>query len=63
KLGALDARGAPRLAVYITDRFGQVFAAFRTGLGEPAPGVDDILGWLEFINRQCPECFPPEWPA
>lgn len=62
-LGALDREGAPRLALYITDRYGEVFAAWRTALGEIAPSAQEILGWLEFINRQCPECFPPEWPA
>jgi hypothetical protein len=20
------------------------------------------LDWLEFVNSQCPECEPPEWP-
>jgi len=62
-LGALDQRGAPRLAVYVTDRYAEVFAAFRTAQGDAAPSVQDIVGWLQFINRQCPECFPPEWPA
>src|SRR6185437_10237979 len=59
-LGALDQRGAPRLAVYVTDRYAEVFAAFRTAQGDAAPSVQDIVGWLQFINRQCPECFPPE---
>lgn len=62
-LGALDSNGAPRLAVYVTDRYGEIFAAWRTALSEPAPGAQEILGWLEFINHQCPECFPPEWPV
>lgn len=25
--------------------------------------VKEILGWLAFVNRQCPECSPPEWPV
>lgn len=62
-LGALDPEGAPRLAVYVTDRYAEVFAAWRTLLGEAVPGAQEIVSWLEFINRQCPECFPPEWPA
>lgn len=62
-LGALDSNGSPRLAVYVTDRYAEVFAAWRTTQGDPAPSPQDILDWLEFINRQCPECFPPEWPA
>jgi peroxiredoxin len=62
-LGALGQGGEPRLAVYITDRYAEVFAAFRTAQGDAAPSAQDILGWLQFINKQCPECFPPEWPA
>lgn len=62
-LGALDRRGLPRLAVYVTDRYGEVFAAWRTVAGDASPTAQEILGWLEFINRQCPECFPPEWPV
>lgn len=62
-LGALDQAGAPALAVYVADRYGEVFAAWRAALGEAIPGAQEIVSWLEFINRQCPECFPPEWPA
>lgn len=62
-LGGLDGNGQPRLAVYVTDRYAEVFATWRTAQGDAAPRAEDILEWLEFINRQCPECFPPEWPA
>jgi peroxiredoxin len=62
-LGALDSGGAPRLAVYVTDRWGEIFALWRAAHGDPVPGAQDIVSWLEFVNRQCPECFPPEWPA
>lgn len=60
--GALDNNNRPRLAVYVTDRYGEVFAAWRTVEGDVAPSAQDILDWLEFVNQQCPECFPPEWP-
>ncbi len=62
-LGALDRSGVPRLAVYVTDRYGEVFAAWHTVAGDASPTTQEILEWLEFINRQCPECFPPEWPV
>ena len=54
RLGAED--GA---AAYVTDRFGEVFWAARGEL----PAAAALLDWLEFVNRQCPECFPSEWPA
>lgn len=62
-VGAVEKGSRPATAVYVTDRYGEVFAAFR-GLDKQAmPKAGEILEWLEFINMQCPECFPPEWPA
>jgi peroxiredoxin len=49
-------------AVYVTDRYGEVFGVYRTRDGNALPSVTDILSWLEFVNNQCPECEPPEWP-
>jgi peroxiredoxin len=54
-------RGVP--AIYITDRFGEVFGIYRTCESERLPEVSEILNWLEFVNSQCPECESPEWPA
>lgn len=62
-MGAQDRRGQPEIAVYITDRFGEVFATFRESEKQAMPNVDEILGWLAFVNSQCPECSPPEWPV
>lgn len=62
-LGATDSQGHDSAAVYVTDRFGEVFGIYRTAGGEPLPGIADVLDWLEFVNAQCPECQPPEWPA
>jgi peroxiredoxin len=58
RLGAVDGHGRPASAVYITDRFGEVFAAFA---GETLPSIDEIIRWLAFIGIQCEECFPSEW--
>ncbi len=62
-LGAVTAHGEPAPALFVTDRFGEVFAAFHVGKGQSLPDADDILDWVAFVNRQCEECFPPEWPA
>jgi hypothetical protein len=55
--------GKPRLSVFTTDRWGEVAFACQTGQGDPAPAADDVLDWLRFVDQQCPECFPSEWPA
>jgi peroxiredoxin len=49
-------------ALFITDQFGEVFAAYRVGQGENLPVIAEIQSWLELISRQCPECGSPEWP-
>lgn len=62
QLGAVGPEDRDAAAVYVTDRFGEVFAAYRTIDRQISPTVADILQWLEFINAQCPECEAPEWP-
>jgi peroxiredoxin len=48
-------------AVFVTDPFGEIFAAYKAGQRRGLPGVEEILGWIDFINSQCPECGPLEW--
>ena len=62
-VGATDATGRPAPAVFVTDRFREIFAAYLTGRGSALPGAKDVLDWLVFINIQCPECGVPEWPT
>ena len=62
-VGAADGRGRPVAAIYITDQFGEVFAAYRAADGETMPSVEMIVKVIRFINIQCPECGHPEWPA
>ena len=61
--GAADNYGRPATAIYIIDRFGEVFAVYRAAEGQTMPDLQEIVTWLAFINSQCPECSPPEWPA
>lgn len=60
--GATDAAQNPLAAIYITDRFGEVFAAFRNENLASLPSTEEIVRWLEFIEQQCEECSPSEWP-
>jgi len=63
EFGASDQEGDSAAAAYVTDRYAEVFAVYRTRDGQTLPRATEILSWLEFINSQCPECEPPEWPA
>jgi peroxiredoxin len=61
--GAADKYGHPATAIYVTDRFLEVFAVYRAAEGQAMPNVREIVEWLSFINSQCPECSPSEWPV
>lgn len=60
-LEAADSSGAYP-AVFITDRYGEIYAAWA-GPDAEIPAAGELLEWARFINIQCEECFPPEWPA
>lgn len=60
-LGATDAAQNPIPTIYITDRFGEVFAAFRAHDPAALPRAQQIIEWLAFVSYQCEECSPPEW--
>jgi hypothetical protein len=61
QLGAVGDDAQPVATVYITDRFGEVFAGFRESAQQHLPDGKEVIAWLEFINQQCEECSPPEW--
>src|ERR1035437_3014344 len=63
ELGAADSQGRAFSAVYVTDRVGEVFGAYRTRDGQPLPPLADIVNLLEFIGIQCPACDPPHSPV
>jgi peroxiredoxin len=63
EVGASDEQGHAAAAAYVIDRYGEIFAIYRTRDGQALPNAAEILNWLEFVNSQCPECEPPEWPV
>jgi hypothetical protein len=51
--------GLPDPAVILSDRWGEVIDIQPIGDGAanwPAPG--DVVDWVDFIRRRCPECPP-----
>lgn len=59
--GATD-NGRPVPVVYLTDRFGEIVSTYIAPEHSMPPTLAEVLRTLEFINHQCPECEPPEWP-
>ena len=62
-VGATDAEGSAAPAVFVTDRFREIYAGYLPGPGSALLGAKEILDWLVFINIQCPECGVSEWPT
>jgi peroxiredoxin len=60
--GAADEKGRPVPLVYLTDRFGEIVSTYVASSYSMSPKVAEILSTIDFVNRQCPECEPPEWP-
>jgi len=60
--GATDESGRPIPIIYVTDRFGEIVSTYVVSDNASLPRVEEILRMLEFVNHQCPECEPPEWP-
>jgi peroxiredoxin len=61
-LDAINTAGQPVPMVFVTDRFGEIFAILKIDAHKSIPSAEEVLGWLEFINCQCPECGVREWP-
>lgn len=61
--GALAEEGYSDPALYITDRWGQIYAAIRELDGDALPTADEIVASLRHINHACEECDPGiDWP-
>lgn len=60
--GATDENARPIPLIYLTDRFGEIATSYVAPAHLMPPSVSEILSALEFVNFQCPECEPPEWP-
>jgi peroxiredoxin len=49
-------------AIFVADRWGAIFSTKRIETDHDLPAETEIRDWLEFIELQCEECFPSEWP-
>ena len=49
-------------AIFVADRWGAIFSTRSIEKDQDLPAEAQIRDWLEFIELQCEECFPAEWP-
>jgi peroxiredoxin len=47
----------------IADRWGEVYGRLILQPDRAAADEEELRKWLQFVDLQCEECFPPEWPA
>ena len=50
------------VAIFVADRWGAVFSIKRIEIDHDLLVEAEVREWLEFIELQCEECFPSEWP-
>lgn len=55
-------RAAFEAAIFVADRWGAIFSTRSVEKAQDLPAEAEIREWLEFIELQCEECFPSEWP-
>jgi peroxiredoxin len=53
---------ASAAAVFVADRWGAIFTRKIAEQDDELPTEVEIREWLQFIEIQCEECFPSEWP-
>ena len=56
------AGNAVDVAIVVADRWGAVFSTKSIKIDHDLPVEAEVREWLEFIELQCEECFPSEWP-
>lgn len=50
-----------QVGLFICDRFGELYMQSIANEADELPDEHEIRSWVEFVDMQCPECFPPTW--
>lgn len=51
------------VALFVADRFGEVFAAERAADADALSATPELESWARFLTTQCPECGVPDVPG
>ncbi len=60
---AFGPAGQQRLGVFVTDRYGELFAQWVGSDEDALPGTEDVVSWLRRIEVACEECGAYHWLA
>lgn len=55
--------GEGEAALFIADRWGQIYLAERAPAESELPNVGEVEEWLRYLSTQCPECGVPDEPG
>lgn len=58
---AFDRAGQNSVGVFVTDRYGELFAQWTGDHDSALPALEDVLAWLAQIQITCEECYSPHW--
>lgn len=59
---AASSRGLERHGIFVTDRYGELFAQW-VSRGHEFPAVGEILASIDYAEMACDQCGAPAWPA
>src|SRR5262245_60157417 len=51
-----DVHGLPAPGVLVADRWGEIAHVAIVPLVSDLPTASELLGWLDYVQRRCPEC-------
>lgn len=49
------------VGIFICDRFCELYMQAVADDADQLPTEAEIRSWVEFVDMECPECFPPSW--
>lgn len=49
------------VGIFICDRFCELYMQAVANDADQLPAEAEIRSWVEFVDMECPECFPPSW--
>ena len=61
-LGEDSAHDVKAVTALVADRWGEVYRRLEFHPGDPEKAERELISWVEFVDIQCNECFPSEWP-
>ena len=56
-----EAADSASVGGFVCDRYGELYMQAVEPEADQLPTEAEIRGWVEFVDMQCPECFPPSW--